>query len=103
MKNKMIKVTFVYDQEIDPPTVHHNTRNGGRIAWTTKMKESQTFDSILQKLYKVKGSCCTAEWFFFFNQYVAVNRDATPLDVGYGDGDEITITCDAGDFILEVD
>ena len=84
----VIKITFLYEYGDRPaPAYAYNTRNGGRIAWKTVIGPKQTFDSVLQQLYR--HSRCTASWRFMWHALLELDRTTTPWHGQvYGDKDE---------------
>ena len=84
----VITITFLYEYGDGPaPSYAYNTRNGGRIAWKTVMEPKQTFDSVLQQLYK--RSRCTPDWRFMWHALMELDRTSTPWHGKvYGDEDE---------------
>jgi hypothetical protein len=84
----VITITFMYEYADGPtPSYAYNTRNLGRIAWKTVMQPKQTFDSVLQQLYK--RSRCTANWRFMWHALMELDRNSTPWHGQvYGDEDE---------------
>jgi hypothetical protein len=69
----MITVTFVLDCFHRPePSYAYNTRYEGRILYRTTMKPDETFETLLEPLYK--HSRCTPAWTLWWN-------DLYPCDV----------------------
>jgi hypothetical protein len=97
----MITVVFVYEYEDRPaPAYAHNTRNGGRIAWSTQIGPNQTFGSLLPDLYRhsrVRPASPPA-WRLMWHKMYPVNLHATPRamfgsDYGAAENQQLTIYC----------
>ena len=84
----MITVVFVYAYEDRPsPNYAHNTRNGGRIAYTTQIGPNQNFGSVYDQLARhtrIRPFVAPPHWRFMWHSLHEVNMMATPSAM-YGD------------------